>query len=177
MPRPESGAHPRPDLANGPCPRGRGFTLIELLVVMLLIVIVIGTVGLGLGGNESRAVQQEAERLTLLVRTARQESILDGQVYAISFTSGGYRFLVLNNQKGQFEAVTSDDILRPHRLPAGISFDSITINGADAGNRPELILLPTGELPAFDIVISRGATRWQVESTADGGIRAVRLHA
>ncbi|MDA8363779.1 MAG: prepilin-type N-terminal cleavage/methylation domain-containing protein, partial [Gammaproteobacteria bacterium] len=36
----------------------RGFTLIELLVVMVLIVIVIGTVGLGLGGSDSRAVQQ-----------------------------------------------------------------------------------------------------------------------
>ena len=176
-PLPGPRRHPRPGSSLGLLPRGRGFTLIELLVVMLLIVIVIGTVGLGLGGSESRAVQQEAARLALLVRTARQESILEGEVYAVEFSSGGYQFLVLDNRKGQFETVSSDEILRPRRLPAGMSIRSITINGADAGNRPELILLPTGELPAFDIVLTRGSTSWRVEGTAEGVIRAVQPRA
>ena len=176
-PLPGPRRHPRPGSPLGLLPRGRGFTLIELLVVMLLIVIVIGTVGLGLGGSESRAVQQEAARLALLVRTARQESILEGEVYAVEFSSGGYQFLVLDNRKGRFEAVSSDEILRPRRLPAGMSISSITINGADAGNRPELILLPTGELPTFDIVLTRGSTSWRVEGTADGRIRAVEPRA
>ncbi|MHB8256091.1 MAG: GspH/FimT family pseudopilin [Acidiferrobacterales bacterium] len=176
-PLPGPRAHPRPGLPSGLRPRGQGFTLIELLVVMLLIVIVIGTVGLGLGGSESRAVQQEAARLALLVRTARQESILEGEVYAVAFSSDGYQFMVLDNRKGRFEAVSSDEVLRPRRLPAGMSISSITINGADAGNRPELILLPTGELPAFDIVLTRGSISWRVEGTADGRIRAVEPRA
>ena len=174
-PWPGSRVHPRPGSSPGLLARARGFTLIELLVVMLLIVI--GTVGVGLGGSESRAVQQEAARLALLVRTARQESILEGEVYAVEFSSGGYQFLVLDNRKGQFETVSSDEILRPRRLPAGMSIRSITINGADAGNRPELILLPTGELPAFDIVLARGSTSWRVEGTAEGVIRAVQSRA
>ncbi len=159
-----------------PLPRGRGFTLIELLVVMLLLVIVIGMVGLGISGNESRAVREEAARLALLVRTARQESILEGEVYAVAFAPGGYRFLVLDNQKGRFESVKSDQILRPRRLPSGMSISSITIDGANAGDRPELILLPTGELPSFDIVLTRNGTSWRVEGTPDGGVRTVRLH-
>ncbi|MDA8363531.1 MAG: type II secretion system minor pseudopilin GspH [Gammaproteobacteria bacterium] len=155
----------------------RGFTLIELLVVMVLIVIVIGTVGLGLGGSDSRAVQQEAARLALLVRTAHQEAILEGEVYAVALAPDGYRFLVLNNRKGKFEAIRADQILRPRRLPPNMSITSVTINGASAGNRPELILLPTGELPEFDIVIGRDGVSWSIQGTADGVIRTVRRHA
>ncbi len=155
----------------------RGFTLIELLVVMILIVIVIGTVGLGLGGGNVRAVQQEAARLALLVRTARQDAILEGEVYAVALTAGGYRFLVLNNQKRRFEAVRANEILRPRRLPANMHILSVTINGAAGGDRPELILLPTGELPKFDIVLGRSGVNWSVQGTAGGTIRMVRQHA
>ena len=167
------------DLLRSPAAfrRGQGFTLIELLVVVLLIVIVIGTVGLGLGGSDSRTVQQEAARLALLVRTARQESILEGKVYAVAFAPGGYRFLVLNNRKSRFEPVRSDTILRPRQLPADMVISSVTINGANAGSRPELILLPTGEMPAFEVVIVYAGISWRVEGSPDGGVRAVRKNA
>ena len=155
----------------------RGFTLIELLVVMLLMVIVLAMVGLGIGGSESREVREEADRIAVLLQNARQESILQGKVFAVMFSADGYKFLVLDNSKRKFVPVTGDDILRPRRLPASISIRSVVVDGSPQGSQPRLILLPTGELPTFSIVVARGDDKWQVDGTPDGQIKTVTPNA
>lgn len=155
----------------------RGFTLIELLVVMLLMVIVLAMVGLGIGGSESREVREEADRIAVLLQGARQESILQGKVFAVLFSANGYEFLVLDNQKRKFVPLKGDDMLRARRLPAAMSIRSVTVDGAPQGNEPRLILLPTGELPAFSIVVAQGDNRWVVDGTPDGKIRTVAPNA
>ncbi len=155
----------------------RGFTLIELLVVMLLLVIVLAMVGLGLGSSESREVQNEADRMALLLQSARQESILQGKVFAVAFAAGSYQFLVLNNQTGKFEAIKTDDMLRVRKLPAAITIRSVDVDGTPGGSKPRLILLPTGELPTFSIDLAHGDNSWRVEGTPDGEIKTARPHA
>ncbi|MHB8455418.1 MAG: type II secretion system minor pseudopilin GspH [Acidiferrobacterales bacterium] len=155
----------------------RGFTLIELLVVMLLMVIVLAMVGLGMGSGESRALENEADRMALLLQSARQESILQGKVFAVAFTAGGYQFLALDNQTGKFGPIRADDMFRARKLPAAIRIRSVEIDGSAQGSKPRLILLPTGELPTFSIILAHGASIWSVEGTPDGDIKTAQPHA
>jgi general secretion pathway protein H len=147
----------------------RGFTLIEVLVVVVLMVIVVGMVGLKIGGDEGRAVRQEADRLSVLLQTAQQEAILQGKVLALALQSEGYEFQGLNDKR-KF-SVLNDPVLRPRELPLAMTILSITLDGVPAEKDPRIILYPTGELPqAFVITLGQGEARWQVRGALNGTI-------
>ncbi len=146
-----------------------GFTLIEVAVVMLVIVIVLGIVSVNLEPDRDSIVRDEANRLTLLLQTARQESILQGKVIAVVIERQGYYFLVMDD-KSEFKPLSQDDVLYPRPLPSGISITSVEIEGAPETEKPRLILLPTGELQSFSVTFSRGSTRWNVKGELTGEI-------
>ena len=158
--------------SNHPMASGsRGFTLIEILVVGLLMVIVVGMVGLKIGGDEGRAVRQEADRLSVLLQTAQQEAVLQGRVLAVALQDAGYEFQGLNDKR-KFSAL-NDPVLRPRELPAAMSILSITLDGVPADKTPRIILFPTGELPqAFVITLGQGEARWQVRGALNGTIQS-----
>ncbi len=146
-----------------------GFTLIEVAVVMLVIVIVLGIVSVNLEPDRDSIVRDEANRLALLLQTAQQESILQGKVIAVVVERQGYHFLALND-KGEFTPLSQDDVLYPRPLPSDIAITSVEIEGAPETEKPRLILLPTGELQAFSVTLSRGKTRWNVKGELTGEI-------
>jgi general secretion pathway protein H len=146
-----------------------GFTLIEVVVVVLLIAIVMGIVSANLEPNRETALHDEAHRLALLAQTAQEEAILQGKVLALALERQGYFFLVLDD-KGEFKPLSGDAALRARTLPQDIVISAVDIDGAPASGTPRLILLPTGELAAFTITLSRGELRWQVQGTATGEI-------
>ena len=149
----------------------RGFTLIEILVVVLLMVIVVGMVGLKIGGDEGRAVRQEADRLSVLLQTAQQESILQGQVLSLALQSEGYAFQGLDDKR-KFSDL-KDPVLRPRELPPAMTILSVTLDGVPTGKDPRIILYPTGELPqAFVITLGQGEARWQVRGDLNGTIQS-----
>ena len=148
-----------------------GFTLIEVAVVMLVIVIVLGIVSVNLEPDRDSIVRDEANRLALLLQTAQQESILQGRVMAVVIERQGYYFLVLDD-KSEFKPLSQDDVLYPRPLPSDIAITSVEIEGAPETEKPRLILLPTGELPAFSVTLSRGKTRWNVKGELTGEISA-----
>lgn len=149
----------------------RGFTLIEVLVVVLLMVIVVGMVGLKIGGDEGRAVRQEADRLSVLLQSAQQEAILQGRVLALALGDEGYAFQGLDDKR-KFSAL-NDPVLRPRTLPPAMSILSITLDGVPAEKAPRIILYPTGELPqAFVITLGQGEARWQVRGALNGTIQS-----
>ena len=151
--------------------RQRGFTLIEVLVVVLLMVIVVGMVGLKVGGDEGRAVRQEADRLSVLLQTAQQEAILQGKVLAVALGNDGYAFQGLD-EKRKF-ATLNDPVLRPRELPLAMSILSITLDGVPAEKEPRIVIYPTGELPqAFVITLGQGEARWQVRGALNGTIQS-----
>ncbi len=151
--------------------RQRGFTLIEVLVVVLLMVIVVGMVGLKVGGDEGRAVRQEADRLSVLLQTARQEAILQGKVLALALGNDGNAFQGLDDKR-KFAAL-NDEVLRPRELPPAMSILSITLDGVPAEKEPRIVIFPTGELPqAFVITLGQGQARWQVRGALDGTIHS-----
>ena len=148
-----------------------GFTLIELMVVMLLIVIVLGMVSVNLQPDRESSVRDEAKRLALLLRTAQQESILQGKIFAVAFENQGYYFLVLNPDK-KFAPLPQDDVLHPRPLSPGITITKVEIEGMAETKTPRLILLPTGELPPFTITLLLDKIHWYVQGTPAGEITA-----
>ena len=53
-----------------------GFTLLELLVVLVIVGIMLGAVGLNAMPSDRQIVQNEAQRIALLLQLARDEAIV-----------------------------------------------------------------------------------------------------
>jgi general secretion pathway protein H len=152
--------------------RSGGFTLIEILVVVAIIVVMVGLAGAQLMRGPADVVREESERLALLLRAVREEAILQGRVYAFGAGRESYRFLRLE-RNGRLKITSSDELLRPQRLPAGIAIETLRIEGAGEAAQDGVVFLPSGELPAFRIVLKSGGARWSVVGAPDGSIRAL----
>lgn len=150
---------------------GRGFTLIEIAVVMLIIVIILGVVGANLEPDREAVLRDEAKRLALLLQTAQQDAILQGKILAVTFERQGYSFMVLDDTN-KFQPLAQDDVLAPRTLTKSITIASVDIDGAPETGTPRLLLLPSGELPAFTVTFSLGEARWQVTGAPTGEITA-----
>jgi len=166
-------------LARGRAPKPMaGFTLIEIMVVLLIITITIGMVGINLQRGDNNLVQEEADRIVILLQAAREEAILQGQVFAVQFNTDGYRFLRLNN-KGRLELIEKDDVLSPRSLPDGVTL-SFTMDGAAADTEAGLILDPSGSFIPFVLTLRAGEATWQALGLANGKIQSKQpepLHA
>ena len=147
-----------------------GFTLIEIMVVLLIITITIGMVGINLQRGDNNLVQEEADRVVILLQAAREEAILQGQVFAVQFNTDGYRFLRLNN-KGKLELIEKDDVLSPRSLPDGVTL-SFTMDGAVADTEAGLILDPSGSFIPFVLTLRAGESTWQALGLANGKIQS-----
>lgn len=147
-----------------------GFTLIEVLVVVLIITVMIAVASVNLLRGPEDQVREEAERLALLLQTAQQEAVLQGQVLAFSAGRDGYRFLRLDD-KGKLQPL-ADEILRPRTLPPGVEIAAFHVDGAGSSERDGIVLAPSGELASFRIAVTAGTAQWWVVGLANGAIRS-----
>lgn len=156
--------------------RIHGFTLIELIVVMLLLVVIAGMVGLNLGGDDAREVREEADRLALLLNTAQEEAILQGQLFALAVEKRGYHFLQLTKNGTLEPLTTKDDVLRFRELPSGMKIDEVEIDGVVKEQDEEIgiVLQPSGDVPDFVITFHKGAATWRVTGSIGDGIRSTQ---
>lgn len=97
--------------------RARGFTLIELLVVMVILGVTLGLVSLTAMPGQKQSVQQEAQRIALLLQMARDEAIVRNRQVAFEADSDGYRFLIRNGR--QWDVAVQDDLLRARAFKRG----------------------------------------------------------
>ena len=153
--------------------RARGFTLLELLVVVMIVGIIVALAGVRLMRSPGEAVRDESERLALLLQAAREESIMQGRVFAFGAGRDSYRFLRLERD-GKLKITKDDEILYPRQLPRGVTIESLQIEGVtpDPAQPQGVVLLPSGDLPAFRIFLAGGGARWTVVGNPDGSIRA-----
>jgi len=162
--------------ARGRTPKSAtGFTLIEIMVVLLIVAITIGMVGINLQRGDNNRVQEEADRIVILLQAAREEAILQGKVFAVQFSNDGYRFLRDNN-KGKLELIEQDDVLSPRSLPDGVTL-SFTLDGAVADTEAGLILDPSGSFTPFVLTLRAGEATWQALGLANGKIQSKPLEA
>jgi type II secretion system protein H len=153
--------------------RSRGFTLIELLVVVVIIGVMVALAGAQLMRSPSEAVREESEHLALLLQAAREEAILQGRVFAFGAGRETYRFMRLDRD-GKLKVTRDDEVLRPRRLPPGVTIEALKIEGAEGeSTQPQgVVFLPSGDLPAFRILLAGRGARWTVVGTPDGTIMA-----
>jgi len=155
----------------------RGFTLLELLVVLLIIGIVVSMVTLSVGGNEARALRDEAQRLSALFDLAIQESVLNGLEMAVEVNEEGYEFLFYDGE--EWVPVENVDALRSRQLPAGMLLLA-EIEGQTASEdlfgetEPSQIwILSSGEVSPFSITLKldEGPIYYQLHGDMMGGLK------
>jgi general secretion pathway protein H len=168
--------------------RHAGFTLIELLVVLVLIGIIVSFAALSIGGSGEREVEQEARRLAALIGVAGEEAVLQSKEIGILFAQDGYRF-----QAGIRQGLTyawkdedqKDPVLRPRKLPAGMSLELILdglpvklervqkLEQASELPRPQASMLSSGERSQpFEVRIGvEGGARYSVKAPYLGDIK------
>lgn len=100
-----------------PKAKQKAFTLLELLVVLVIAGIMLGAVALNAVPGDKQLVQNEAQRIALLLQLARDEAIVRNRPVAFEADASQYRFLIRQNDSWQ--ALKEDAILRERAFKRG----------------------------------------------------------
>lgn len=141
----------------------KGFTLLELLVVLVIIGIVVTFATLAIGNSIEQQISDEARRFIALTETASNEAMLQGRELGLRFDEEGYQFMflaLLDDGSRQWQELQHDLLLRARGFPPEISARLIledrpqTVDGQNHENRPQILLLSSGERTPFRLQLS-----------------------
>jgi len=134
--------------------RQRGFTLLELLVVLVIVGLTLGAVSLNVLSSPQQVLQNEAQRLALLMQLARDEAIVRNRPIAFEAQGDGYRFVV--REGNLWVPLDQDEMLRPRSFqqpPVGLSLTPAVgvgsplriVFGREPVDKPFVLTLITGD--------------------------------
>lgn len=133
----------------------RGFTLLELLVVMVIVGITLGMVSFNAMPDERQVLQNDAQRIALLLQLARDEAIVRNRPIAFEAEADRYRFLLRDGKTWQ--TLQQDDMLRERefkRSPVTLSISPPSpeqttalriVFGREPVGMPFVLTLATGD--------------------------------
>jgi general secretion pathway protein H len=136
----------------------RGFTLLELLVVMVIVGITLGMVSLNAIPDERQVLQNDAQRIALLLQLARDEAIVRNRPIAFEAEADRYRFMLRDEKTWQ--ALQQDEMLRERefkRFPVALSINPPLaeqatplriVFGREPVDKPFVLTLATGDAHA-----------------------------
>lgn len=142
----------------------RGFTLLELLLVIVIAGITLGLVSFNAMPSTHQALQNEAQRIALLMQLARDEAIVRNRPIAFEAAADGYRFVIRDGNTWQ--PVEQDEMLRARQFQRPPVHLSIAPAAAGAGNSGSL-----------RIVFGREPVDKPFVLTLASGSNAVAIHA
>ncbi|WP_420799549.1 type II secretion system minor pseudopilin GspH [Noviherbaspirillum sedimenti] len=134
----------------------RGFTLLELLVVLVVVGIMLGFVTLNAMPSQRQALQNEAQRIALLLQLARDEAIVRNRPIAFEVDQYRYRFW-MRNEDNAWQPIEKDDMLRERefiRTPVNLAIDPPMMDqnnvlrivfGREPVDKPFVLSLSLGE--------------------------------
>lgn len=153
--------------------QNHGFTLIEILVALLIIGVISASIVVNAFPDEREILQQEANRLGLLLEQARDQAFIGGRSIAWSAQDDGYTFWQLNAQH-QWEPITGDQVMRARKLPSSMAVSALLINQVKVARGDRLIFSPSGLNPAFDAILTLHEQQLRLSSDSLG---QVQIHA
>jgi len=156
-----------------------GFTLIELVICMLIISILMGAVIVTLPStNTSKAVREEAERLTNLLEMTREIALIDSNEYAINTNATGYSWWKWQNDHEKWEMLT-DKPHEQHKLPKGVIINDIVAieNLSISPDQTSLIIILTdGQITPFRLEILSKSDQTSAVVVETDGFSTITIH-
>jgi len=149
-----------------------GISLLEILVVLILVSVLVGTVGLSVKSHSANQVRTSIESLRKTVQALKEDAILLGRLYTITFSNDRYTIYVLNHDN-QLVKFQGDDTLHSSRLPDGAQFSQFWLGNEPVQNKPRLIIEPSSPLPSFRIAITDHKQTWWLSNQPQEGLRIV----
>jgi general secretion pathway protein H len=128
------------------------------MVVLVIAGIMLGVVSLNAIPGRRQALQNEAQRIALLLQTARDEAIVRDRPIAFEADSNRYRFLIRDTR--EWQPVTDDDLLRERafkRPPVALSLSPAPggqtnplriVFGREPVDKPFVLTLSSGNVSA-----------------------------
>lgn len=111
----------------------RGFTLLELLVVLVIVGIMLGVISFKAMPDPHQHLQNDAQRIALLLQLAREEAIVRNRPVAFEAGRESYHFLVRTDHN--WEALQDVDMLREREfavLPMELTIIPVLNPNADS---------------------------------------------
>ena len=141
-------------LVTGISTRADGFTLLEVMVTLVLIGIITTFAVLAVPGGSDDRADQELRRLRALIELNHQQALLRSEQRGIQFGPDSYRFMTLGESWQ-----TDGERKLPNGLALAVSVEGQSLDlGQSPVDRPQVLLLSSGELTEFTVKIARADT-------------------
>ena len=151
--------------------RQHGFTLVELMVTLLVLGIAVGGVGLMVDSVRARDPQAAVGHLRRALENAAARAEIRGRRLALEFTVDGYRFVELDRH-GEWRPLETDATLAPKRLPEGLDWAGLHIDGKHAFESPLQHRIVFGSRPPrYRLQLRHGSTLHTLDGDMTGRVQ------
>jgi type II secretion system protein H len=132
-----------------------GFTLVEILVVVAIVAIIAALASANLDSDPRRATEREAKRLAGALEHAAALAQFRRATIGVSAEGNLYRFWTRDGDR--WVALSGDDVLAAHALPAGFRVAARRYAGTPVAPDAILPLRASGRNEPYDVVLSSQA--------------------
>lgn len=151
-----------------------GFSLIEMMVVVVIIGLMTSAVLLTMPAKNAELLKA-AERTEKAMTVLSRRSVMTGEILGARFSVAGFDVLKLTDNGWEIETA----ILKPDSqvwkdvAPVTLSVNSTPIDFSNQTGNPHVWFLPTGEHPAFKLILTDNGQNAEISAERFGVVRVM----